>query len=132
MTQGMVRNDSNSRSRTAELGSAALPPGPWSVVDVLHQGRTAQLDRRDAQNLVNRAVALAEANAASGGNAEGGPPLLRLQLRGPPGQAVVAQFDLWGSNVFRWRRAGQADIAGSVALEEAAGLLANAARAMPP
>ena len=114
------------------FGSAAIQPGEWTAADVLYQGRTTRLIRRDAQNLVNRAVALTEANAAPKPDADSGPPMLRLQLLDQNSRVAVAQFDLWGNNAFRWQRAGQADVAGSLTPEAAASLLADAARALPP
>ena len=132
VAERIARNDSNHRSRAAAVGDAALQPGEWTAVDVLSLGRTARLARRDAQNLVNRAVALAETNAAPKADGQGGVPVLRLQLIDQNSRVAVAQFDLWGSNAFRWQRAGQADVAGSLMPEAAAGLLADAARALPP
>ena len=43
---------------------AALQPAEWTQADLLFQGRTKRLGRRDALNLVKRVVALATANAA--------------------------------------------------------------------
>lgn len=122
----------------------AFQPAQWTAANVLYQGRTTRLARRDAQNLANRAVALAEANTASSTNANAnasaapkadgdrGAPLLRLQLVDQGNAAAVAQFEVWGSNAFRWRRAGQADVAGMLTPEAVAGLLAEAARTLPP
>ena len=114
------------------------------AADVLYQGRNTQLSRRDAQNLVNRAVALAVANAAPTINANGkagaglkadsgdDAPLLRLQLVDQSNPAAVALFEVWGSNAFRWQRAGHADVACRLTPEAVAGMLAEAARALPP
>lgn len=104
---------------------------------MLYQGRTTRLARRDAQNLVNRAVALALASAVpkaggSDGGGDGGPPLLRLQLLDQGNPLAVAQFELSRNNAFRWQRSGQADVASVLTPEAVAGLLAEAARALPP
>ena len=132
VAERIARNDSNNRSRTASFGAAAMQPGEWAAADVLYQGRTTRLTRLDAQNLVSRALALAGANPAPQADGEGGAPVLRLQLLGPGGRVAVAQFDLWGSHAFRWQRAGQTDVAGLLTPEAAEGLLADAARALPP
>lgn len=160
MAERIARNDSNNRARAAVFAPTARQPGEWTVADVLYQGRSRRLATRDVQDLVRRAVALVEANAASrsstnananahahanaeadGGasvsaapeaEADFGAPVLRLELLNQSRTAAVAQFDLWGSNAFRWQRAGQADVAGTLTPEAAAGLLAEAARALPP
>lgn len=144
ITERIARTDSNNRNRTAMLAPSALEPAQWTAADLLYQTRSIRLARRDAQNLANRVVALAVAHAATSINAdgnvgpltkadsEGGTPLLRLQLVDQGNPATVAQFDLWGNNVFRWRRAGQTDVAGALTPDAVAGLLAQAARALPP
>ena len=132
VAERIARNDSDNRSRAAMFAPAALQPGDWTAVDVLYQGRSRRLARRDAQNLVNRAVAQAAANAAPQAGGEGGAPVLRLELVDQNNPLAVAQFDLWGSHAFRWQRAGQADVAGSLAPEAASGLLADVARMLPP
>ena len=133
------------------FAQGAVQPGEWTAADVLYQGRSARLVRRDAQNLVNRALALANAsinaNANAGASASSSPsaspspaakatgeaaePPLRLQLQDQNNPEPVAQFELRG-NAFRWQRAGQADVLGVLTPEAAAGLLAEAARALPP
>ena len=115
-------------------------------VHLLDQGRTTRLAKRDAQNLVNCAVALALANAAPSFNddadanasavpkaaSDGGEPLLRLQRVDQDNPAAVAQFEVWGSNNFYWQRAGQAVVFGVLTAEAVASLLAEIARALPP
>ena len=129
---------------------AALQPAEWTQADLLIQGRTTRLGRRDARNLVNRVVALTAANAAprmstnSSANpsavADGGAIaaaqaarnpgalLLRLQLLDQGNPAAVAQFELRGDNYFRWQRAGQLDVSGALTDEAVAGLSAAAAK----
>ena len=136
-----VPQQARTQGATAASASPALPsalqPAPWTEADMLYQGRTTRLARRDAQNLVNRAVALALASAVpkaggSDGGGDGGPPLLRLQLLDQGNPLAVAQFELSRNNAFRWQRSGQADVASVLTPEAVAGLLAEAARALPP
>lgn len=148
VAERIARNDSNNRNRAAMFAPAELQPGEWTSADVLYQGRTTRLARRDAQNLVNRAVALAVANAApniaanasANANAsavpkaegDGAAPLLRLRLVDQGNPATVAQFEVSGNNALRWQRAGRADVAGMITPEAVASLLAEATRAIPP
>ena len=148
VAERIARNDSNNRNRAAMFAPAELQPGEWTSADVLYQGRTTRLARRDAQNLVNRAVALAVANAApniaanasANANAsavpkaesDGAAPLLRLRLVDQGNPATVAQFEVAGNNALRWQRAGRADVAGMITPEAVASLLAEATRAIPP
>lgn len=71
--------------------------------------------------------------AVAKSDAEGGAPTLRLQLVDQNGSVAspVAQLELRGT-VLRLQRKGQADVLGVLTPEAAAGLLAEAARALPP
>ena len=143
-----ARNGSNNRNRAAPSPPAPLQIGEWVAADVLYQGRTTRLAKNAAQNLVNRALGLLAAAAAAGKTPEtaadsavanpggaGAVPTLRLQLVGSASAVAaaspVAQIELRGS-VLRLQRTGQADVLTVLTPEAVAGLLAEAARAVPP
>ena len=70
--------------------------------------------------------------AVAKSDAQIGAPTLRMQLVDQTGPTVpVAQLELRGA-VLRLQRKGQADVLGVLTPEAAAGLLAEAARALPP
>ena len=140
-----ARNGSNNRNRAAPSPPAPLQIGEWVAADVLYQGRTTRLAKNAAQNLVNRALGLlaaagkapeptADSAVANPGGA-GAVPTLRLQLVGSASAVAaaspVAQIELRGS-VLRLQRTGQADVLTVLTPEAVAGLLAEAARAVPP
>lgn len=139
----IARNDSSNRNGVTLFAPAELQPDEWTAADVLYQGRTTRLARREAQNLVTRAVSLiagiADANAKAspsasalpGGEGERGAPLLRLQLLRQEDRVLVAQFELRDAG-FRWQRVGQVDVVGALTLEAVASLLAQATRVLPP
>lgn len=155
IAERIARNDSNNRSRAALFPPGALQTGDWVAADVLYQGRITRLARLDAQNLVNLALGLMAASPAASSSArtedkatakaaettaetavaksdaEGGALTLRLQLvdqNSPAGP--VAQLELRGT-ALRLQRKGQADLLAVLTPEAAAGLLAEAARALP-
>lgn len=131
---------------------AAFQPAEWASAELLYQGRTTRLSRRDALNLVNRVMTLTAANASPSANADGnsdstanpdrsasavpkatrdaGTLRLRLQLLNQGNPAAVAQFELRGGNNFRWQRAGEPDVWGRLTAEAVASLLAEAARTL--
>ena len=123
------RANAINRTPIASGLAASLLPGEWTQTDLAYQGRTVRLAKRDAQPLVNRALALVAASAATTAPAPQGAPLLSVQLLNEDN--AVARFDVWGT-AFRWQRAGQPDLVGSLTPGAVSSLLADAARALPP
>ena len=117
------------RSQGEVMASPWTRIGNWTSAELSYQGRVVRLSRPQAQALADQLLAQVAANAGTGSGEAQGAPALRLQLLDTSGN--LAEFELW-RGTFKWRRRGEAELIGTLSVDQAAALLQEGARLIPP
>lgn len=117
------------RSQDDGMESPLTRLGNWTSAELSYQDRVVRLSRPQAQALVDQVLAQVAANFGAGSGEPQGAPALRLQLLDTNGN--LAEFELW-RGTFKWRRRGEAELIGTLSVDQAAALLQEGARLIPP